>query len=48
MAYNTAVTVDLTEASLYLRDERWGLEIRFADKKGNPLASPYVLTAKEN
>ena len=48
MAYNTAVYVDVTEAEMYFYDERWGLEINFADKKGNPLASPYVLTVKEN
>ncbi|MBR5311453.1 MAG: hypothetical protein IKU40_01055 [Clostridia bacterium] len=48
MAYNTAAYVDLSAESLYMRDGRWGLEINFADKKGNPLASPYVLTVKEN
>ena len=48
MRYNTAVHVDLTKESLYMRDERWGLEINLTDKNGNPLASPFILTVKEN
>ena len=48
MAYNTAVYVDLTADNRYMYDERWGLEINFADTKGNPLASAYRLTVREN
>lgn len=48
MEYNTAVHVDVEEDSIYLRDERWSVEIQLADKKREPLASTYVLTVKEN
>ncbi len=47
MAYNTAVHVDVGEDYMILVDERYRLEISIVDKKGNPLASTYVLTVKE-
>ena len=48
MAYNTAVHVAVGEDYMVLADGRYRLEIELTDKKGNPLASPYVLTVKEN
>jgi len=48
MAYNTAVHVAVGEDYMVLADERYRLEIMIEDKKGNPLASTYVLTVKEN
>ena len=47
MAYNTAVHVDVSEVVFALTEEL-RLEIELTDKKGNPLASTYVLTVKEN
>ncbi len=48
MAYNTAVHVAVGEDYMILSDERYRLEISIVDKNGNPLASTYVLTVKEN
>ena len=48
MAYNTAVHVAVGEDYMLLSDERYRLEISIVDKNGNPLASTYVLTVKEN
>lgn len=47
MAYNTAVYVDLTAQEITAQKGS-ELRIELVDKKGNPLASTYVLTVKEN
>ncbi len=45
--YNTAVQVALEDGA-FIMDSSFELHIELTDKKGNPLASTYVLTVKEN
>lgn len=45
--YNTAVRVALEDGT-FIADKTFTIHIELTDKKGNPLASTYVLTVKEN
>ena len=46
VAYNTAVKVALDDGNFFV-DKTFEFHIELTDKKGNPLASTYVLTVKE-